>query len=178
MFQDKTNYSDMLAALTPMLMQLETVQWNGYLIEALILRAILRYQNAACDQAIEDMEYAIQLAQPHGERYVFMQNMPHLRPILEHLVNNSYARQLLALVADVGADTCAHPSLIEALSEREVAILGLMTRGLTYEAMSRELTISINTVRYHVKSLYGKLGVSSRADAIAYAQKRGVKTSM
>jgi LuxR family maltose regulon positive regulatory protein len=49
-----------------------------------------------------------------------------------------------------------------------------MTRGLTYDAMSSELTISINTVRYHVKSLYGKLGVSSRADAIAYARKRGL----
>jgi LuxR family maltose regulon positive regulatory protein len=177
MFQDKTNYSDMLAALNPMLMQLETLQWNGYLIEALILRAILRYQHAACDQAVEDMEYAIQLAQADGERYAFVQNMPYLRPLLEHLAENSYARHLLTLVADAGSGAYAHPSLVEALSEREVAILRLMTRGLTYDAMSRELTISINTVRYHVKSLYGKLGVSSRADAIAYAQKRGVKTS-
>jgi DNA-binding NarL/FixJ family response regulator len=100
--------------------------------------------------------------------------MPYLRPVLERLVNNSYAQQLLALVADVGSDTYAHPSLLEALSEREVAILRLMTHGLTYEAMSSELTISINTVRYHVKNLYGKLGVSSRADAIAYARNRGL----
>jgi DNA-binding NarL/FixJ family response regulator len=100
--------------------------------------------------------------------------MPYLRPVLERLVNNSYAQQLLALVADVGSGAYAHPSLIEALSEREVAILRLMTHGLTYEAMSSELTISINTVRYHVKNLYGKLGVSSRADAIAYARNRGL----
>jgi LuxR family maltose regulon positive regulatory protein len=174
MFQDKTNYSDMIAALNPMLMQLETVQWNGYLIEALILRAILRYHTSDFDHAVADMEYAIQLAQADGERYVFVQNMPHLRPVLERLVNNSYAQQLLALVADVGPGAFSHPSLLEALSEREVAILRLMTRGLTYEAMSSELTISINTVRYHVKSLYGKLGVSSRADAIAYARNRGL----
>jgi LuxR family maltose regulon positive regulatory protein len=183
-FQDNTNYADMLAALNPMLMQLETVQWNGYLIEALILRAILHYHTRDFDHAVADIEYAIQLAQPHSERYVFMQNMPYLRPVLAHLVKNSYARQLLALVADVGTGAYAPPSLIEAslieaslieaLSEREVAILGLMTRGLTYDAMSSELTISINTVRYHVKSLYGKLGVSSRADAIAYARKRGL----
>jgi LuxR family maltose regulon positive regulatory protein len=178
-FQDNTNYADMLAALNPMLMQLETVQWNGYLIEALILRAILHYHTRDFDHAVADIEYAIQLAQPHSERYVFMQNMPYLRPVLAHLVKNSYARQLLALVTDVGTGAYAPPSLIEAslieaLSEREVAILGLMTRGLTYDAMSSELTISINTVRYHVKSLYGKLGVSSRADAIAYARKRGL----
>jgi LuxR family maltose regulon positive regulatory protein len=164
----------MIAALNPMLMQLETVQWNGYLIEALILRAILRYHTSDFDHAVADMEYAIQLAQADGERYVFVQNMPYLRPVLERLVNNSYAQQLLALVADVGPGAFSHPSLLEALSEREVAILRLMTRGLTYEAMSSELTISINTVRYHVKSLYGKLGVSSRADAIAYARNRGL----
>ena len=120
------------------------------------------------------MEYAINLARPHGERYTFMQNMPYLRPVLALLTENSYAKQLLALVADLGSGIFSHPSLIEGLSEQEVAIMQLMTRGLTYDAIGRELTISINTVRYHVKSLYGKLGVSSRADAIAHAQKLGL----
>ena len=120
------------------------------------------------------MEYAINLAQPHSERYTFMQNMPHLRPVLQLLAANSYAKHLLTFVVEVGAGAFSHPSLIEALSEQEVAIMQLMTRGLTYDAIGKELIISINTVRYHVKSLYGKLGVSSRADAIAHAQKLGL----
>ena len=173
-FQENTNYSEMLAALNPNITQLETVKWDGHLIEALILRAIVHDKNKEIDYAIEDMEYAIKLAQPHGERFTFMQNMPHLRPILEQMVENSFAKQLLTFGADVGSGAFTHPTLIEALTKQEVAILRLMTRGLTYDAIGRELTISINTVRYHVKSLYGKLGVSSRADAIASAQKLGL----
>lgn len=173
-FQGNTNYTDMIAALNPNIVHLETVKWNGHLIEALILRAILHHQNTEFDLAVKDIEYAINLAQPHGERFTFMQNMPYLRPILEHMVNNSFVRQLLTFVVDVESGAFSHPSLIEALSEREVAILRLMTQGLTYDAIGSELTISINTVRYHVKSLYGKLNVSTRADAIAHAQKLGL----
>ena len=173
-FQDNTNYSEMIAALNPSLVQLETVKWNGHLIEALILRSILHHQNMEFDQAVESLENAIHLAEPHRERYTFMQNMPYLRPVLALLTENSYARQLLTLVADVGSGTFSHPSLLEALSEQEIAIMQLMTRGLTYDAIGKELIISINTVRYHVKSLYGKLGVSSRADAIAQAQTLGL----
>ena len=173
-FQGNTNHSEMIDALNPNLVQLEAVKWDGYLIEALTLRAILHYHNAEFDCAVNDIQYAINLAQPHGERYTFMQNMSHLHPILEHLVDNAYAKQLLVFAAEVGSGAFSHPSLIETLSEREVAILRLMTRGLTYDAIGSELTISINTVRYHIKGLYGKLGVSSRADAIAHAQKLGL----
>lgn len=173
-FQENTHYAEMIAVLNPNLVQLEGVRWDGYLIEALILRAILYYKNMDLDHAVEDMEYAIILAEPNGERYAFMQNMSHIRPILEHLVENSYAKQLLKFVTNVGSGAFSHPSLVENLSEREVAVLHLMTRGLTYDAIAEELMISINTVRYHIKGLYGKLGVSSRADAIAHAQKLGL----
>lgn len=175
-FQNKSNYSEMITALTPHLVQLETLKWNGHLIEAFILRAILHYQNEDLAHAIVDVEYAINLAEPHGERYTFMQNMQYLRPILARLNENTYAEELLKFVANGDGESGAfsHPFLVESLSEREVVILQLMTQGLTYDAIGSELTISINTVRYHVKSLYGKLGVSSRADAIAYAQELGL----
>ena len=63
-----------------------------------------------------------------------------------------------------------HPDLVEPLSEREVEVLTLMAEGLTYHDIAERLFISVNTVRYHVKGLYGKLGVSSRAEAIARAR--------
>ena len=100
-FQGNANYSEMITALNPNLVQLETVKWDGHLIEALILRAILHHKNTELDHAIEDVEYAIKLAEPHGERYIFMQNIRHLRPLLAHLNRNSYVRQLLTLVVQI-----------------------------------------------------------------------------
>lgn len=173
-FQDRTNHAEVIAVLNPIIAELEMVKWNGILIEALLLRAILHYQNTELDYALKDIEHAINLAQTNNERYLFMRNMLHIRPVLDQMSKNSYVRQLLAFVEDRESTEFSHPSLIESLSEREVAILQLMTQGLTYDAIGQDLTISINTVRYHVKSLYGKLNVSTRADAIAHAQKLGL----
>jgi LuxR family maltose regulon positive regulatory protein len=63
--------------------------------------------------------------------------------------------------------TASQPGLAEPLTEREIEVLRLMADGLTYDAIAQRLFVSVNTVRYHVKGLYGKLGAGSRAEAIA-----------
>ena len=54
------------------------------------------------------------------------------------------------------------------LSEREREVLALLGSGLSEREIGRELFLSFNTVHSHVKSVYRKLGVSSRADAVAF----------
>ena len=56
------------------------------------------------------------------------------------------------------------------LSERELEVLRCLATGLTYPGMAERLIISVNTVRYHVKAMYSKLGVASRAEALARAR--------
>ena len=56
------------------------------------------------------------------------------------------------------------------LSERELTVLRLLGSGLSEREIGRELFLSFNTVHTHVKSVYRKLGVSSRADALARAK--------
>ena len=53
------------------------------------------------------------------------------------------------------------------LSEREREVLALLSTGLSEREIGRELFLSFNTVHSHVKSIYRKLGVSSRAKAVA-----------
>jgi LuxR family maltose regulon positive regulatory protein len=55
----------------------------------------------------------------------------------------------------------------EPLTEREREILRFLGSGLTEREIARELHLSFNTVHSHAKSLYRKLGVSSRAEAVA-----------
>jgi DNA-binding NarL/FixJ family response regulator len=55
---------------------------------------------------------------------------------------------------------------VDALSERELAVLTALSKGQQYKEIADTLSISINTVRKHIKSIYEKLQVNSRADAV------------
>ncbi|MBU2924898.1 LuxR C-terminal-related transcriptional regulator [Colwellia sp. 4_MG-2023] len=60
--------------------------------------------------------------------------------------------------------------LIEPLSDRECQILGLISAGCTNNTISTTLFISLNTVKWHLKNIFGKLGVNNRTSAVAVAR--------
>lgn len=62
---------------------------------------------------------------------------------------------------------------VESLTERELDVLRLAARGKTNRAIGSDLGISHRTVQGHLASIYGKLGVSSRTEAVTEALKRG-----
>lgn len=55
------------------------------------------------------------------------------------------------------------------LSKREIEVLRLVAQGLTDAQVAEALVISVRTVNWHLQSIYGKLGVSSRLAATRYA---------
>lgn len=59
-----------------------------------------------------------------------------------------------------------------ALSRRERDILSLFARGLTYAEVGCVLAISLNTVREHVRSMYRKLDVTTKAEAVGVFLRR------
>jgi two-component system NarL family response regulator len=62
----------------------------------------------------------------------------------------------------------------EALTDREVQILGLLAEGKSNKTIAQALFISESTVKTHLKSLFTKLDATSRAEAIALAARRGL----
>jgi LuxR family maltose regulon positive regulatory protein len=63
-----------------------------------------------------------------------------------------------------------HAPAIGELSERELAVLRLLATPLSQREIAAELYVSLNTVKTHTKSLFRKLGVSTRAEAVAKAR--------
>lgn len=61
------------------------------------------------------------------------------------------------------------------LTEREEEVLKLVADGWTNNRIATELTLSERTVRFHLTNIYDKLGITSRAEAISWAIKRGKK---
>ena len=60
-----------------------------------------------------------------------------------------------------------------ALSERETAVLDAVARGLSNREIGRQLWISEQTVKFHLRNVYRKLGISSRTEAARYAYRTG-----
>ncbi|MEV6066491.1 response regulator transcription factor [Nocardia sp. NPDC052001] len=82
------------------------------------------------------------------------------------------------LAADVGARLVAAleaPAAPAAdLTDRELDVLRLMAKGRNNTEIARELFIGVSTVKSHINSLFGKLGVRDRGQAIAYAHRAGL----
>jgi len=64
----------------------------------------------------------------------------------------------------------------EALTTREREVLELLSRGLPNKLIARRLQISEHTVKFHVSSIYAKLGATSRTDAVSRGVRRGLIT--
>ena len=60
-----------------------------------------------------------------------------------------------------------HRDPIQSLTDRERELLFALSRGLSNKALAKELGISVNTVKFHLRNLFDKLSVSNRAEAIA-----------
>jgi LuxR family maltose regulon positive regulatory protein len=56
------------------------------------------------------------------------------------------------------------------LSERELRVLGLLATNLTQREIGSELYLSLNTVKSHTRSIFRKLGVSGRVEAVTRAR--------
>lgn len=64
--------------------------------------------------------------------------------------------------------------LVEPLTPRELEILQRIAEGLTNRAIARKLDISDHTVKFHTTAIFGKLGVSSRTEAVVRATRAGL----
>jgi LuxR family transcriptional regulator, maltose regulon positive regulatory protein len=60
------------------------------------------------------------------------------------------------------------------LTERELAVLRLLPTRLSTREIGRELYVSVTTVRSHAQAVYRKLGVTTRAEAVARARELGL----
>ena len=82
---------------------------------------------------------------------------------------------MLIPVPDLEPETLElETQLIEPLSERESDVLQLLATRLSSTEIAEELYVSANTVRFHIKNIYGKLGVHRRPDAVGRARELGL----
>jgi NarL family two-component system response regulator YdfI len=80
-----------------------------------------------------------------------------------------------SLLRESGASQRAvSPPLVEALTPREIEVLGMMVEGWGNKEISTRLGISEHTVKFHVASIMGKLNASSRTEAVTSGIRHGL----
>lgn len=151
------------------------------IIRARLLQALVA---PTWDAALPFLAEALTLAEPEGFVRTFIDEGTPIAVLLQRAAEQGIARRyverlLAAFEADVfrkaGQETPSPPQpLIEPLSERELEVLRLAAEGLINQEIAQELYVSINTVKTHLRNIYGKLGVTNRRAATAKATALGL----
>ena len=121
----------------------------------------------------------MQLARPQGYIRTFVDAGTGLIPLLQEAaqrgVTPEYTGQILAAM-DIKPKTSppGQSVLVEALSEREIEVLRLVTAGLSNREIAGKLYISPGTAKTHIHNLCGKLGVRNRTEAATRAKELGL----
>jgi len=150
---------------------------DGSVIEILVQLTLAHRARDDVAGALASLERAVRLAEPEGYVRVFIDEGPPMAALLKLAAKRpnaaGHVRQLLAAGVAEGRAPVKQP-LIEALSERELEVLRLLESDLDGPEIARELAVSLNTMRTHTKSIYAKLGVTSRRAAVRRAAELGL----
>lgn len=148
-----------------------------WLISVHILQALVAGRLGDHAAACDHLTRALEIAAPQDYFRAFLDEdvqVIALLPDVRH-VAPSFVAQLLEYARGAGPrEAITSQPLIEPLSERELEVLDLIAGGYANREIAGRLFIATGTVKRHINHIYGKLGVSSRTQAIAKARQLGL----
>jgi LuxR family maltose regulon positive regulatory protein len=182
--------------LERLLQAAEEGERTGSSIEILILQALAYQMQGDISAALVPLERALMLAEPEGYVRIFVDEGPPMAVLLARLHEHArkrpraalknvplvYIEQILALLRGervqegISPATTSSPSapaparpLLDPLTQRELEVLRLIAAGLSNRAIAARLVLAVSTVKSYVNTIYSKLQVESRTQAVARA---------
>ena len=160
------------------------------LLETLSQRIVILSKLNQDEQALSLLQRTLELAKPEGFIRVFTSKGTPMSRLLQTAfsrgIEKEYIHRLIPAFNKTGlshepgkppasktAPELKRIELMEPLSDREIQVLRLLDSTLTSTEIARELYLSVNTVRTHVKNIYAKLAVHGRIEAIQKANDLG-----
>jgi LuxR family maltose regulon positive regulatory protein len=183
-----------LAVLESRRREVEANNWEDERLKILLLQSLALQARREMDTAIQLLAAALALAEPGGFVRSFLDEGPPMARLLvaaaAHGFMPSYTGTLLTafdgeqraasavpsrlLTASSLSTSSSAQSLVEPLSHREVEVLRLIAQGRSNQEISEQLVIAMSTVKGHNRSIFSKLQVQRRTEAVAYARELGL----
>jgi len=187
----RASLDDVLGFLARSVQDAEEAGTTFGMAQMLAWQAVALHALDRLDQARSVLTRALSIAEPQGHVRTFVDEGTPMGELLAAVLAAqrtprgesdrwlaSYAGRLLAtLTGKTFGQTSAAPPmpmLVEPLSAREMEVLRLLASTLSTLEIARELVVSANTVHSHVKSIYGKLNVHGRIEALERARELGL----
>ncbi|WP_157114784.1 helix-turn-helix transcriptional regulator [Nocardia niwae] len=137
-----------------------------------LLYSAAQHECRAPAKALTALEHALGSATPHRLLRPFL-DVPAAMPLLD-----SYAGRL-GRAESFAESIRRHPAArrrpaYPALTHTEMTVLKQLPSGRTAQQIAEDLGVSVNTVKTHLRGIYGKLGTNSRVDALDHARRGGL----
>jgi LuxR family maltose regulon positive regulatory protein len=174
-----------LAVLETWQRQVEANKWEDARLKVLLLQALALQARGDKDTAMQVLVDVLALAEPGG----FVRSFIDEGPLMAHLLVTAaahgfmpdYTDTLLASFDSEQREAAASPSpppaspsLVDPLSHREVEVLRLIAQGRSNQEISEQLVLAVTTVKGHNRSIFSKLQVQRRTEAVARARELGL----
>jgi LuxR family transcriptional regulator, maltose regulon positive regulatory protein len=159
-------------------------------IKITILLSVAYTSMSDVDKGLKNLILALQMAQNEGYIRSFIDEGEMMRSNLIQLTSShnvrirqeslvEYIQSLLGEFPEIEGKAKTKDALSDrnasyySITPKEIEVLKLLNLGLTYAEISESLEITENTLKYHIKNIYGKLNVNKRIKAVFEAKRLG-----
>jgi LuxR family maltose regulon positive regulatory protein len=166
--------------------------WQDERLKVMVLQAVALHAHGQKDEAIHLLGEVLALAEPGGFIRIFVDEGEPMRMAISDFRLSikkqprgqdpkllGYVDKILAAFAQPAAMPqlkIENPEakMLEQLSQRELEVLQLVAQGLSNSEIGERLFLALDTVKGHNRSIYAKLQVQRRTEAIARARELGL----
>jgi LuxR family maltose regulon positive regulatory protein len=181
-----------LALLSPLRQQTEAKGWQDERLKVMVLQAVAHHAHGEKEKAVHLLRDTLALAEPGGFIRIFVDEGEPMRMAISKFRLSiekqphgqdpkllGYVDKILAAFAQPAAMPqlkieTPKAKMPEPLSQRELEVLQLVAQGLSNHEIGERLFLALDTVKGHNRSIYAKLQVQRRTEAIARARELGL----